>query len=140
MACGTNEGDRRGSCFLQREGKGFRLPLGIPEVTSEGLQSGASRLWTPGALMPPFRYQGLKVSGLLCYALATILEQTRCGILDLFLYQREFGLLKRQGRPLPAESRHFRETRRSARLFNSSSTEPLASESLGLRPPGLENS
>lgn len=27
--------------------------------------------------MPPFRYQGLKVSGLLCYGLATILEQTK---------------------------------------------------------------
>lgn len=34
----------RGACSLQREGKGFRLPLGLPEVTLGGLQSGASRL------------------------------------------------------------------------------------------------
>ena len=55
----------------------------------------------------------------------------RCGILDFSLYQREFGLLKSQGRPLPAESRHFREICQSAQLFHNPSTEPLASESLG---------
>lgn len=51
----------------------------------------------------------------LLFARNNFRRNKRVGILDL-LYQCEFGLLKRQGRPLPAESLHFRKTCQSAAL------------------------